>query len=87
MKRRYFELIRQAMKGAAAARRVGVSTSCGSLRFFDADGVIISERGPNSAWFLDQDERIRRCRRTTRSCLGPADRRSRSSASFQTAAQ
>ena len=58
VKRRYFELIRQGMKGAAAARRVGVSTSCGSLWFLDAGGVIISERAPNSARFLDQDERI-----------------------------
>jgi transposase, IS30 family len=58
VKRRYFELIREGMKGAAAARRVGVSTSCGSLWFLDAGGVIISERGPNSARFLDQDDRI-----------------------------
>lgn len=58
VKRRYFELIRQGVKGAAAARRVGVSTSCGSLWFLDAGGVIISERGPNSARFLDQDDRI-----------------------------
>jgi IS30 family transposase len=58
VKRRYFELIRQGVKGAEAARRVGVSTSCGSLWFLDAGGVIITERGPNSARFLDQDERI-----------------------------
>ena len=58
VKRRYFELIRQGLKGAAAARRVGVSTSCGSLWFLDAGGMIISERGPNSARFLDQDDRI-----------------------------
>jgi transposase, IS30 family len=37
---------------------VGVSTSCGSLWFLHGRGVIISERGPNSARFLDQDERI-----------------------------
>jgi IS30 family transposase len=37
---------------------VGVSTSCGSLWFLDAGGVIITERGSNSARFLDQDERI-----------------------------
>ena len=30
VKRRYFELISQGRKGAEAARRVGVSTSCGS---------------------------------------------------------
>jgi IS30 family transposase len=58
VKRRYFELIRQGAKGAAAARRVGVSTSCGSLWFLDAGSVIITERGPNSTRFLDQDERI-----------------------------
>jgi transposase, IS30 family len=58
VKRRYFVLIRQGVKGAEAARRVGVSTSCGSLWFLDAGGVIITERGPNSARFLDQDERI-----------------------------
>jgi IS30 family transposase len=58
VKRRYFELIRQGVKGAAAARRVGVSTSCGSLWFLDAGGVIIDERGPNSLRFLDQDNRI-----------------------------
>jgi IS30 family transposase len=58
VKRRYFELIRQGVKGAEAARRVGVSTSCGSLWFLDAGGVIITERGSNSARFLDQDERI-----------------------------
>ncbi len=58
VKRRYFELIRQGVRGAAAARQVSVSTSCGSLWFLDAGGVIISERGANSARFLDQDERI-----------------------------
>jgi IS30 family transposase len=58
VKGRYFELIRQGVRSAAAARRVGVSTSCGSLWFIDAGGVIISERAPNSARFLDQDERI-----------------------------
>jgi IS30 family transposase len=31
VKKRYFELVREGHMGAAAARRVGVSTSCGSL--------------------------------------------------------
>lgn len=58
VKRRYFELIRQGLKGAAAARRVGVSTSCGSLWFLDAGGMIVTDRGPISSRFLDQDDRI-----------------------------
>ena len=36
VKARYFELVRDGMKGAAAARDVGVSTSCGSLWLVDA---------------------------------------------------
>jgi hypothetical protein len=39
-KKRYFELLRQGYKGAAAARVVGVSTSCGSLWFLDAGGML-----------------------------------------------
>lgn len=58
VKKRYFELIRQGMKGAAAARVVGVSTSCGSLWFLDAGGVLISDPGPVSPRFLTQDDRI-----------------------------
>jgi transposase, IS30 family len=58
VKRRYFELIRQGLKGADAARRVGVSTSCGSLWFIDAGSVIVSEPGPISSRFLSQDDRI-----------------------------
>lgn len=58
VKKRYFELIRQGLKGAAAARRVGVSTSCGSLWFLDAGGVMITDPGPIAARFLDQDDRI-----------------------------
>jgi IS30 family transposase len=57
-KRRYFELIRQGLKGAAAARMVGVSTSCGSLWFLDAGGVLIPDPGPISPRFLTQDDRI-----------------------------
>jgi hypothetical protein len=45
VKRRYFQLIRQGLRGAAAARRAGVSTSCGSLWFIDAGGVMIHDPG------------------------------------------
>jgi hypothetical protein len=45
VKKRYFELIRSGMKGAAAARVVGVSTSCGSLWFLETDAVIITSLG------------------------------------------
>ena len=58
VKKRYFELIRSGMKGAAAARVVGVSTSCGSLWFLDAGGVIIAEPRPISPRFLTQDDHI-----------------------------
>jgi len=58
VKKRYFELIRQGVKGAVAARMVGVSTSCGSLWFLDAGGVLINDPGPISARFLTQDDRI-----------------------------
>jgi hypothetical protein len=52
-RRSYFQLIRQGLRGAAAARQVGVSTSCGSLWFIDAGGVMIHDPGPVSARFLD----------------------------------
>jgi IS30 family transposase len=58
VKKRYFELVRQGHKGAVAARMVGVSTSCGSLWFLDAGGMIIIEPGPISPRFLTQDDRI-----------------------------
>jgi IS30 family transposase len=58
VRRRYFELIRQGLKGAEAARCVGVSTSCGSLWFLDAGGVTVPEPGPVSSRFLSQDDRI-----------------------------
>lgn len=58
VKKRYFELIRTGMKGAAAARIVGVSTSCGSLWFIDAGSMIIPEPRPISPRFLTQDDRI-----------------------------
>jgi transposase, IS30 family len=57
VKRRYFELIRSEVRGSVAARRVGVSLSCGSLWFIDAGqvdftDVLVSPR------FLSQDDRI-----------------------------
>jgi IS30 family transposase len=58
VKRRYFELLRSGYRGAAAARAVGVSTSCGSKWFLDAGGVLIPEPGPVSDRFLDQTDRI-----------------------------
>jgi len=58
VKRRYFELIRLGHSGAAAARMVGVSTSCGSLWFLDTGGVLIPDPGPISPHFLTQDDRI-----------------------------
>jgi IS30 family transposase len=57
VKRRYFELIRQGLSGAAASRRVGVSLSCGSLWFIDAGSVNVIER-PISGRYLSQDDRI-----------------------------
>lgn len=44
VKRRYFALIRTGMSGAAAAERVGVSLSCGSVWFIDAGRVTFVER-------------------------------------------
>jgi hypothetical protein len=46
------------MKGAAAARIVGVSTSCGSLWFLDAGGMLVPDPGPISPPFLTHDDRI-----------------------------
>jgi transposase, IS30 family len=57
VRRQYFELIRSGLKGAEAARRVGVSTSCGSLWFIDSGSVALPER-PISSRFLSQDDRI-----------------------------
>ena len=56
-KRQYFDLIRAGHKGAAAARRVGVSTSCGSLWFIDAGSVTVADL-PISPRFLTQDDRL-----------------------------
>ena len=56
-KRRFFELIRQGMSGQAASIAVGVSPSCGSLWFIDADRVNFIEQ-PISCRYLTQDDRI-----------------------------
>ena len=58
VKRQYFELIRAGHKGADATRRVGVSTSCGSLWFIDAGSVIVPEPATISPRFLTQDDRV-----------------------------
>ena len=58
VKQSYFELIRTGMPGAEAARRVGVSMSCGSLWFIDAGSVSITETRPISSRYIDQDDRI-----------------------------
>lgn len=54
VKRRYFELIRTGLSAAAAAQRVGVSLSCGSLWFIDAGRVSFVER-PISPRHVDLD--------------------------------
>ncbi len=56
-RQRYFELLRQGLKGAAAARQVGVSISCGSKWFIEA-GSMITPDAPVSPRFLTQDDRI-----------------------------
>jgi transposase, IS30 family len=58
VRQRYFELIRSGLKGSEAARRVGVSTSCGSLWFIDAGRMAIPDPTPTSPRFLTQDDRI-----------------------------
>ena len=57
VKRRYFELIRSGVRGSMAARRVGVSLSCGSLWFIDAGQVDFTDVLA-SPRFLSQDDRI-----------------------------
>src|SRR3954447_11367732 len=56
-KKRYFELIRSGVRGAEAARQVGVSLSCGSVWFVDAGRVSFDEK-PISSRYLSQDDRI-----------------------------
>ncbi|MDS1272424.1 helix-turn-helix domain-containing protein [Lipingzhangella sp. LS1_29] len=58
VKQRYFELLREGLKGAAAAREVGVSASCGSNWFIEAGSMIVPDPGPVSPRFLTQDDRI-----------------------------
>src|SRR5512144_1946390 len=58
VKKWYFELLLEGYKGAAAARKVGVSTSCGSLWFIDAGSMIVPGPGPISPRFLTQEDRI-----------------------------
>lgn len=57
VKRHYFQLIRSGLSGAAAAREVGVSMSCGSVWFVESGGVTFIET-PISPRYLDQDDRI-----------------------------
>jgi hypothetical protein len=57
VKRRYFELVRTGMRGARAAAEVGVSLSCGSVRFIDAGSVSYVET-PISGRYFSQDDRI-----------------------------
>jgi transposase, IS30 family len=57
VKHRYFQLIRTGLSGSEAARRVGVSLSCGSLWFIDAGRVSFIET-PVSPRYLTQDDRI-----------------------------
>jgi IS30 family transposase len=57
VKRRYFELIRTGLSGSKAAKRVGVSLSCGSLWFIDAGRVSFIETAI-SPRYLTQDDRI-----------------------------
>ncbi|MDX2680424.1 hypothetical protein PV333_29500 [Streptomyces sp. NY05-11A] len=58
VKKRYFELLGEGYKGAAAARVVGVSASCGSNWFIEAGSVIVPDVGPISPRFLTQSDRI-----------------------------
>lgn len=58
VKRRYFELLRQGYKGAAAARMIGASTSCGSKWFLEASGMLITDSPQISPRFLAQADRI-----------------------------
>ncbi|GAA2123584.1 hypothetical protein GCM10009802_27990 [Streptomyces synnematoformans] len=58
VKQRYFELLREGYKGAAAARVVGVSASCGSHWFIEAGSMTVPDPGPISPRFLTQQDRI-----------------------------
>ncbi|MEV5879411.1 hypothetical protein AB0L75_35345 [Streptomyces sp. NPDC052101] len=52
VKKRYFELLREGYKGAAAARVVEVCASCGSNWFIEAGSMIVPDPGPISPRFL-----------------------------------
>ncbi|MEU2432818.1 IS30 family transposase [Streptomyces sp. NPDC007861] len=58
VKKRYFELLREGYKSAAAARVVGVSASCGSNWFIEAGSMIVPDTGLISPRFLTQNDRI-----------------------------
>ncbi|GAA3285781.1 IS30-like element ISBlo4 family transposase [Streptomyces lavendulae subsp. grasserius] len=58
VKKRYFELLREGSKGAAAARVLGVSASCGSNWFIEAGSMTVPDPGPVSPRFLTQNDRI-----------------------------
>ena len=62
VKRRYFELIRSGVRGAVAAREVGVSVSCGSVWFVEAGRVHLIER-PIDRRYLNQDDALFDCSR------------------------
>ncbi|MEU7061906.1 IS30 family transposase [Streptomyces sp. NPDC046197] len=53
----YFKLRRGGLKGAAAARRVGVSTSAGSVWFIKAGRMLLPDK-PIDERYLTQDDRI-----------------------------
>ncbi|MCX4783618.1 helix-turn-helix domain-containing protein [Streptomyces sp. NBC_01264] len=55
--KRYFELRRGGLKGAAAARQVGVSTSAGSLWFIKAGRMLLPDV-PIDDRYLTQNDRI-----------------------------
>jgi transposase, IS30 family len=55
--KKYFELRRGGLKGAAAARRVGVSTSAGSVWFIKAGRMLLPDK-PIDDRYLTQDDRI-----------------------------
>ncbi|WP_316785009.1 IS30 family transposase [Streptomyces sasae] len=55
--KRYFELRRAGLKGAAAARQVGVSVSCGSVWFIKAGSMLLPDK-PIDARYLTQEDRI-----------------------------
>ncbi|MFC9156230.1 hypothetical protein ACFTT0_14770 [Streptomyces bauhiniae] len=58
VKKRYFELLRDGYTGAAAARVVGVSASCGSNWFTEAGSMTVPDARSISPGFLIQNDRI-----------------------------